>query len=198
MKIRGRTKLYIGDKLVSDVKDFTINIAPNVYDTEWPKRKEPTMKVTWDIKNSIARNAKDELTRAKENLDKARAALSAAELKVREAEVVLDWASGLLVGADLMMKPGWEKAVPKPFIRKLYYVPSKSGRRYGHYIEVLENSIRCTCPGFKNRYYCWATREIQKGVGIYKYIWLSSHKEFDRQRDLALVGSYELTHFPSK
>jgi len=147
------------------------------------------MKVTWDIKNTLIASARKELDEAKKAHATALEAVTKADLAVREKEIVLDWATGLLVGADLMMKPAWDKPAPKAFIRKLYYVPSRSGRKYGHYIEVTDNDVSCTCPGFLNRHYCHATREVQANNGIYRYIWLGSVNDFNKNRDAAMANS---------
>lgn len=150
------------------------------------------MKINYTVKQSLIKTAQDELKWAEAEVTRLEEALRKAKTSVAEKEVVLNWAEGLVQGADLMMQPDWNQVYRKinvdnkPFNpRKLYYVPSKSGRRYGHYIEVFENSISCTCPGFRNRFYCHAVRTIQNGKGLFQHTWLLAHKEFDKQRDLA-------------
>jgi hypothetical protein len=147
------------------------------------------MKVTDTIKHTLITSARKEFEEASKAAETAKDTLAKAELVLKEKEIVLDWAMGLVLGADLMMKPDWTRETPKPYYRKLYYVPSRSGRKYGHYIETTEQGVSCTCPGFVNRLYCHAVREVQSNNNVFKYMWLRSFKEFDRERDAAMADT---------
>jgi hypothetical protein len=147
------------------------------------------MKVTDSIKHTLITSARKEFDEASRTVETTEDAFAKAKLNLKEKEIVLDWAMGLVLGADLMMKPDWSKAAPKPYYRKLYYVPSRSGRKYGHYIEITDEGVSCTCPGFVNRLYCHATRELQSDTNVFKYMWLRSHKDFDRERDAAMADT---------
>lgn len=136
------------------------------------------MKVSKFIKDALVAGTKEELDTATKELDRATKVFA-------EKKAAYDWAKNLTLGNEIKYK--WGNKNLTPFrIRKLYFVPSKSGRRYGHYIEVFEDGVRCTCPGFLNRGYCHASRSIQEGKGTFGYIWLLTHSEFDSQRDRAL------------
>lgn len=74
--------------------------------------------------------------------------------------------------------------VPKTNFAELFYFVSRSGLTKGHYIEWYPLEIVCTCPGFKNRGYCWATNKVKSGTAI-DHKWVASRETFYANRKLA-------------
>ena len=67
--------------------------------------------------------------------------------------------------------------------RSLYWLASNSGRRDGHFIEVFEkNRVSCSCPGFINRSYCWASSWVQKNYSARRMVkYPYSDRSFDER-----------------
>lgn len=152
------------------------------YDDELEERA--SMIITPALRQSLIDSAKQEM-------DKAYATY-------QEASRTYKWACYLIVGADLTsltpnnvpqnITPSIANNTPSitgSYTR--YFIPSKSGLTLGHYIRKNKSLVDCTCPGFVNRGYCWASSKIKSNdLDTYKYYWNKSARDFDSNRDKAL------------
>lgn len=148
------------------------------------------MKVTKSLRDSLVQSALEEFTRATNFYNTAKAAYD-------EARNTYDWARGLVIGGDLtynqrqqVNKPLVNTTVPYSLkiVSARYFIPSKSGTTQGHYIRrYTDYSVDCTCPGYVNRGYCWAsTKVLNNGVDIYTYLWNKSLAIFETNRERAV------------
>lgn len=121
------------------------------------------MKVTQSIKNSL-------VTSANEEVDATYKTYQAAKKAYDEAINTRSWVTGLVVGDALVpttapIVPPVVNFTPPVFTktaRTRYFVASKSGTTKGHYITLFSDAtVDCSCPGFVNRGYCWASNKVK-------------------------------------
>lgn len=78
---------------------------------------------------------------------------------------------------ELAKARGLSLEIPRIVFPDLYYVPSRSGNTSGHYIERNGNIVSCTCPGFTNRGYCWASNQILSSL-LQDSKWVDNRENF--------------------
>jgi len=141
------------------------------------------MKVTNTLKMQL-------ITAAKIDVKEKAAAHARATKELAEAQDVLFWADKLVVGNDMgspTVTNVVNNSIDRNDIRFRYFVASRSGLTKGHYIRLFyDGSLDCTCPGFVNRGYCWATNKVKANASALP-MWTRSHTMFDSNRNTALA-----------
>jgi len=140
------------------------------------------MKVTSTLKMQL-------ITAAKIDVKEKAAAHARATKELAEAQDVLFWADKLVVGNDMgspTVTNVVNNSIDRNDIRFRYFVASRSGLTKGHYIRLYaDGSVDCTCPGFINRGYCWATNKV-KASAYALPAWNRSNSIFESNRSVAL------------
>jgi hypothetical protein len=161
------------------------------------------MKVTSELRNALVRSAREEVDALNRRIESLRKDLQKAEDELKHKRDVLDWAQYLVLGADLVMNPPTNTnkpvertlaATPVKTVKRLltlgstlYFIASRSGGQ-GHYIEKHGNNIWCSCLGFINRGYCWASNKIKNDQNTLVHLWILTRTEFDNRRSRALAA----------
>jgi hypothetical protein len=143
------------------------------------KKKGTEMLVSKELRETL-------ITSAQKDYANKVNAYNAAYSSMNEAKRVLEWAKSLTIGNGLILPTESNVKLSESPIQARYYVASKSGLTRGHYIyRYSDGSVDCTCPGFVNRGYCWASTKI-KSNGLAFPKWYTSSSVFDANRKIAL------------